>query len=361
MVKHSISQHAGLIRVICQCQSGEIRARKAADQAGLIAEGLLQQFSRMAQQGVAGRVAMTVVVALEIAQLQQQQSARTELVVTLQQMVHLGIESLPVAQTRHRIDIHVIPQLLGQGGLFSEHLPDPGRHAVHGLHHAPQFPGSWQGFLHRIPMLANGPRLMLHGPQGFQDQPQQQRARQGAQRHADQEPQQIAPGAAPQFGIGIPRMTGHPQGAGLVPARHHLGLGGGRFQRNQPDEPGRHPVDARRARALVDRLARRVVHPDQPVIASVVHGIHHRLHGGQILAGQMRRQRQAQRGGGVLGRRRQLLGQIGAGAVQADAEGAQKDQQKQETQRQIELFVERHAVPTGRKKRVVIEAARSGA
>lgn len=176
---------------------------------------------------------------------------------------------------------------------------------------------------------ADGMGLAHHLVERAQLAAQQPAAKQQARRAAGQQPVEAAQGAVPQARQGELRMADHLDPRRLFPAAHDQRVATLGLEIHQAREPAWHRALVMRLHALDQRLAALDVdHPDAGEVAAVEDRADHQLHHRRVV--HVRRQGQAEGGGGVLGVGAQLAAQLLAGVLHAaDEAAAEGDDEEQ--------------------------------
>ncbi|MNM75276.1 hypothetical protein D3C81_870590 [compost metagenome] len=179
--------------------------------------------------------------------------------------------------------------------------------------------------------------LLDHVVQRSQLVAQQQGAEHGTGRATQQQPAQAAQGALPELGNGEHRVADHFNPRSLLPAAADDGIATGGFQADQVHEPARHTTRVRLGMALHQHgVGAQVDDLDAGVVTTVEDRADHQLDHRRVV--DIRRQRQRQGRGGVLGMGAQLVDVLAARTLQADHEAAAEGDYQEQADGKQQLF-----------------------
>ena len=295
----------------------------------LLADGL--------QQLVGALPAEALVEAAEVVDAQYQQVAGAGLFQVADAGAELHLEITPVGQARQAVLVGLHAQFLAAFGLLVEQCLELLHHLVHGLHHAAQFRGARQVGQAEEFTPGNGVGLLDHIVQRPELTPQQQGPEDRTRRPAQQQPAEAAQGALPEFGQGEHRVAHHLHARRLLPATADDGIAAGRREADHLHEPGRHAIGVGLGGAFHQHLViAQVDHADAGVVATVKDRADHQFGHRRVI--DVRRQRQRQRGGRVLGVGAQLVDVLGTRAFQADHEATAEGDHEKHTDSDQQLF-----------------------
>ena len=253
----------------------------------------------------------------------------------------MHLEITPVRQPREFVLIGLGAQFFAALGLLLKQRLELLDHLVHRLHHTAQFRGARQVRQAEEFTPGDGVGLFDHVIQRLQLATQEQRAEHRTHGAAHQQPTEAAQRALPQFGHGKHRMADHLDPRGLFPAATDQCIAAGRLQTDQFDEPVRHVAHRGGTVALDDGLVGlHIDHADTRVVAAVENRADQQLNHRRVV--DIRRQRQRQRGGGVLSVRAQLVDVLSTRALQTDHEAAGEGDHQEQTDSEQQLFEQGH-------------------
>ncbi|MNH23088.1 hypothetical protein D3C79_829710 [compost metagenome] len=151
----------------------------------------------------------------------------------------------------------------------------------------------------------------------------------GGDQEAHKEPGRQLAHPLPELVVGLSRMAHDLQLAQLQPARRQNGFVGYLREEAQPDEPLRHPLNVAAVLEFDDILGSQQIQANQPIVATVEHGLHDGFGTHLVPVLQIRCQRQTQGSGGVDDGSFLLLRQIVASRIELYPIGGSKQQSEQ--------------------------------
>ncbi|MNG95010.1 hypothetical protein D3C79_540330 [compost metagenome] len=294
-------------------------------------------FTHRLQQLIGTLAAQARVEARQPLDTQQQQVSGAGFFQVADPGVELHLEVTAVGQPGEAVLVRLGAQSLTAFSLFGEQRLELLDHLVHGLHHAAQLGCPRE--LWKAEELASGNRVGLldHVVQRPQLTAQQQCTKYRTRGTAQQQPAQAPQGTLPELGDGKHRMADHLDPRGLLPATADNGIAARRFEADQVHEPGRHASAIRLGMTLHQHgIGAQVDDLDARIVTTVEDRTDHELDHRRVV--DVRRQRQGQRGGRILGMRAQLVDVLAARAFQADHETATEGDHQEQANGQQQLF-----------------------
>ena len=158
----------------------------------------------------------------------------------------LFIQQAPVGQARQAVLIGLGAQFFTARRLFGEQRLELLDHLVHGQHHAFQLRCARQFRQAEKLAFADGFGLSDHGVERTKLPTQQPATEHCAEQPAEQQPDQAAQCAVPEFGQGELRIAQHFNARHLFPAAHDQCIAALGTQIDQADEPAGNAFDLRR-------------------------------------------------------------------------------------------------------------------
>ncbi|MNC14049.1 hypothetical protein D3C75_618150 [compost metagenome] len=234
-----------------------------------------------------------------------------------------------VAKPGDCIHIDAGAQILGFIGLLLELHRQLARKGIDGLHHLFQLAtlGLGNGVPEMVKLYLD--RLIANELERFEQVVECPHQQYGGDQEAHQEPGRQLAHPLPELVVGLSRMAHDLQLAQLQPARRQNGFVGYLREEAQPDEPLRHPLNVAAVLEFDDILGSQQIQANQPIVATVEHGLHDGFGTHLVPVLQIRRQRQTQGGGGVDDCGLLLLRQIVTGRIELYPVGGGKQQSEQ--------------------------------